>query len=80
MYTVSLCFFKAVTFTMVPVFSLQGQHKETAPIQFDDTSGGEEEHVTGGGVKLGEKNRERPGEMQIRCRKNMFEMFLRLVI
>ncbi|XP_026207597.1 lethal(3)malignant brain tumor-like protein 2 isoform X2 [Anabas testudineus] len=43
---------------IVAEYNITGQHKETAPIQFDDTSGGEEEHVTGGGVKLGEKNRE----------------------
>lgn len=42
-----------------------------APIQFDDTDGGgDEEHLTGGGAKPGEKNREeRPGEVQMRRRE-----------
>lgn len=43
-----------------------------APFQFDVTdAGGDEEHLTGGGVKLrGNPREERPGEVQIRRREN----------
>lgn len=58
-------------FNMVYIFSSQAEHNEMVPIQSDDSDGGgDEEHVTGGGAKQGEKNREeRPGEVQIRKRE-----------
>lgn len=58
-------------YDIVCVLSSQSEHNETVAIQFDDTDGGaEEEHVTGGRVKQGEKIREeRPGEVQTRREK-----------
>lgn len=55
------CIYHAVS------FSLQAEYNETITTQLDaPNDGGDEEHLTGGGVMLGGKNgEERAGEVQM---------------